>query len=34
MLAVEEGGVTTTDAGQIEFHRRCAEAQYDPALYV
>lgn len=34
MLAVEEGMVVTTDAGQVEFHRRCAEAQYDPRLYV
>lgn len=34
MLAVEEGEVGTTHAGQVEFHRRCAEAQYDPALYV
>jgi hypothetical protein len=34
MLAVEEGEVVTTHAGQVAFHRRCAEAQYDPALYV
>jgi hypothetical protein len=34
MVAVEEGEVRTTLAGQIEFHRRCAEAQYDPALNV
>jgi hypothetical protein len=34
MLAVEEGGVVTAHAGQVAFHRRCAEAQYDPGLYV
>ena len=34
MVAVEEGEVNTTHAGQVEFHRRCAEAQYDPALYL
>ncbi|MGH6689194.1 MAG: hypothetical protein ACREF4_00715 [Gammaproteobacteria bacterium] len=34
MLAVEEGHVETTHAGQIDFHRRCAEAQYDPDVYV
>jgi len=34
MVAVEEGVVHTTHAGQIEFHRRCAEAQYNPALFV
>jgi hypothetical protein len=34
MIAVEEGEVGTTHAGQIEFHRRCAEVQYDPALFV
>jgi hypothetical protein len=34
MLAVEEGAVTTAHVGQIEFHRRCAQVQYDPALYV
>ncbi len=34
MLAVEEGEVDTTHPGQVAFHRRCAEAQYDPALHV
>jgi hypothetical protein len=34
MLAVEEGEVVTTNPGQVDFHRRCAEAQYDPALYL
>jgi hypothetical protein len=34
MLAVEEGDVETTHAGQVDFHRRCAEAQYDPAFYI
>jgi hypothetical protein len=34
MLAVEEGGTPTTHVNQIEVHRQCAEAQYDPALFV
>jgi len=34
MLAVEEGEVGTTHAGQVDFHRRCAAAQYDPANYL
>lgn len=34
MVAVEEGAVNTTHSGQVEFHRRCAEAQYDPTLFV
>lgn len=34
MVAVEEGEVNTAHGGQIEFHRRCAEAQYNPALFV
>ena len=34
MAAVEEGEVNTTHGGQIDFHRRCVEAQYDPALFV
>jgi len=34
MLAVEEGDIESTDPGQIDFHHRCAQAQYDPALYV
>jgi len=34
MLAIEEGEITDqSDAGQVDFHRRCFESQYDPALY-
>jgi len=33
MLAVEEGGTFTSDGGQVDFHRRCFEAQYDAEHY-
>ena len=34
MLAIEEGELTDqSDAGQVEFHQRCFEAQYAPSLY-
>jgi hypothetical protein len=29
MLAVEEGIVVTTHQGQVDFHKRCFQAQYD-----
>jgi hypothetical protein len=34
MLAVEEGAVYTAHVANAEFHRRCAEAQYNPTLFV
>jgi len=33
MLAVEEGIVVTTHQGQVDFHKRCFEAQFDPAQF-
>ena len=33
MLAVEEGGSAASDVGQIAFHRRCFEVQYDEVYY-
>ena len=33
MLAVEEGDSASGDAGQISFHRRCFDAQYDEEHY-
>ena len=33
MMAVEEGKVVTTHQGQIDFHRRCFEAQFDTKFY-
>lgn len=33
MLAVEEGGTVTSHDGQVDFHRRCFEAQYDAEHY-
>jgi hypothetical protein len=34
MLAVEEGDVNTDHFGQMDYHRRCAEFQYNSDLYV
>ena len=34
MVAVEEGGVSTSHQGQIDFHRTCAAVQYQPEKYV
>ncbi len=34
MMAVEEGAITTDHAGQIAYHRRCKEANFDPAVHV
>ena len=33
MLAVEEGIVVTSHQGQIDFHRNCFNAQFDPAQF-
>ena len=33
MLAVEEGIVVTTHEGQIDFHKRCFQAQFDPEQF-
>jgi len=33
MLAVEEGIVVTSHQGQIDFHRNCFQAQFDPAQF-
>jgi len=33
LMGLEEGTVNTTDAGQIEFHRNCFKAHYDPAQF-
>jgi len=34
LVGVEEGGVKTDDYGQIEFHRRCFENNYNPDIYI
>jgi hypothetical protein len=34
MLAVEEGHVNTDHTGQIDFHRRCSQFQYNPNYYI
>jgi hypothetical protein len=33
LLAVEEGHTATDHVGQQEFHRRCTDTHYDPALF-
>jgi hypothetical protein len=33
LMGLEEGTVNTTDTGQIEFHRNCFKAHYDPAQF-
>ena len=33
MLALEEGAVATSDAGQIDYHRRCFETNYEPDAF-
>jgi hypothetical protein len=34
MMAVEEGAITTDHAGQIAYHRRCKEANFDPSIHI
>lgn len=34
MMAVEEGAITSDHAGQVAYHRRCMEANYDPAVHI
>lgn len=34
MIAVESGDVSTTHAGQINYHRACFELNYDPELHI
>jgi len=33
LMGLEEGTVNTTHTGQIEFHRNCFKAHYDPAQF-
>lgn len=34
MMAVEEGLITSDHAGQVAYHRRCKEANFDPAVHI
>jgi hypothetical protein len=33
LMGLEEGTVNTSDTGQVEFHRNCFKAHYDPAQF-